>query len=338
MAESSWPWDGITDGDAALLAPYDEQEWDDNERMMFGSGGNCGVLANPYGLNKLAVTQRGAGASMSVDVGTGAALVYGKRYKNTATVNLTIAANASGNPRIDRVVAVWNRQAVAYAGVTPNIDPKTCRLAVLEGTPAASPTAPALTQNAATVYMIPLAQVAVANGAVSILDANITDEREFVQFATERTRHLFVPTFVGFNDTDNTLIAPTYADGGTIQLPDNKVSEAYARFVADADMSDVIIRAVLLNVPVGNVYGQTVAQYGAIGELFNAGGDAAFYSAVASAGGANAYNAHASVALSAVSAGDIVLLTFSRDATNVLDTVGSVIAITGFMVTYTGDS
>jgi len=180
MAQSSWPWDGVTDGDAALLAPYDEQEWDDNERMLFGAGGNCGVLANPYGLNHLEVTERGAGANMSVDVDTGAALVYGKRYKNTAVVNLTIAANASGNPRIDRVVAVWNRQAVAYTGVTPNISPKTCRLAVLQGTPAASPTAPALTQTAATVYMIPLAQVAVANGAASILSADITDEREAV--------------------------------------------------------------------------------------------------------------------------------------------------------------
>jgi len=178
--ETSWPWDGTVDGDATL-APYDEQEWDDNERMMFGSGGNSGVLAAPYGLNNFKVTQRGAGANMSVDVDTGAALVYGKRYKSTATVNLAIAANASGNPRIDRVVAVWNRQAVAYAGVTPNINPKTGRVAVLQGVPAGAPAAPALTQTAATVYMIPLAQVYVANGAASITNANITDEREVAQ-------------------------------------------------------------------------------------------------------------------------------------------------------------
>lgn len=176
--ESSWPWDGTTEGDA-VDAPYDEQAWGDLERLGFGSGGNVGVLSNPYDLNRLAVTERGAGANMSVDVDTGAALVYGKWYKNTATVNLTIAANASGNPRIDRVVVCMNRQSTAYTGVTPNIDPKTARLAVLQGTPAGSPSPPALTQNAGTVYMVPLAQVYVANGAASITNSNITDEREF---------------------------------------------------------------------------------------------------------------------------------------------------------------
>lgn len=198
--ETSFPWDGLVDGDAATLAAYDEQEWDDNERMLFGSGGNVGVLTQPYNLNLLAVTERGAGANMSVDVDSGAALVYGKRYKSTATVNLTIAANASGNPRIDRVVVVWNRQAVAYAGVTPNIDPKTCRGAVLQGTPAAVPAAPALTQNSATVYMIPLAQVAVANGAVSITNSNITDEREFAV----PVRELHFPIWMGSDSTTAT--------------------------------------------------------------------------------------------------------------------------------------
>jgi len=176
MTEYSQPWDGVTDGDAAVLAPYAENEWDENERLEMGSGGNVGVLPNAYGLNQLEVTERGAGANMSVDVDTGAALVYGKRYWSDATVNLVIGANASGFTRYDRVVAVWNRQAIAYTGVTPNIAAKTCRVAVLEGTPGAG--SPALTQTAGTVYMIPLALVEVANGAVSITDSVITDERE----------------------------------------------------------------------------------------------------------------------------------------------------------------
>lgn len=336
--ETSWPWDGITDGDAALLAPYDEQEWDDNERMMFGSGGNNGVLANPYGLNKLAVTQRGAGANMSVDVDTGAALVYGKRYKSTATVNLAIAANASGNPRIDRVVAVWNRQAVGYAGVTPNINPKTCRVAVLQGVPAGAPAAPALTQNPATVYMIPLAQVYVANGAVSITNANITSEREFVQFATERTRYLFVPATVGYNQTDDSVINLSNSAQGGIQLPDNKVSIAYGRLIADADMSNVVVQALLREVPAGNVYAQTVAQYGGRGETYSTHGDTTGYAVVATAGGANVYNVHTSLALASLTAGDIVTLTFTRNAVNALDTAGTVIMCVGFMVAYTGDN
>jgi hypothetical protein len=48
---------------------------------------------------------------------------------------------------------------------------------VLMGTPAESPTAPALTQVAAGVWEIALASVAVAAAAASIVDANITDER-----------------------------------------------------------------------------------------------------------------------------------------------------------------
>jgi hypothetical protein len=338
MAQSSWPWDGVTDGDAALLAPYDEQEWDDNERMLFGAGGNCGVLANPYGLNHLEVTERGAGANMSVDVDTGAALVYGKRYKNTAAVNLTIAANASGNPRIDRVVAVWNRQAVAYTGVTPNISPKTCRLAVLQGTPAASPTAPALTQTAATVYMIPLAQVAVANGAASILSADITDEREFARFTTQRTRHMFVPALVGNNITDGTEIPMTRDNGGVIHLPDNKVAGTYGRFVADTNMSKVVSRALFLESTGGAVYAHNTARHAAIGEDQSTNTATTGMIAVDTVAGVEIWNTHALLEIPDITAGEIVRLWFQRDATNALDTINASIAFVGWMVSYTGDN
>lgn len=129
---------------------------------------NClgadGVTTQLNGTNALAVVQRGAGANKSVDVSAGRILQQGMRAENSTTKNLVIADNTSGNPRIDRIVSRW----------TPGSTDM--ELDVLQGTPAGSPTAPALTQNA-TTYEVSLAQIAVASGFVSIVTANITDER-----------------------------------------------------------------------------------------------------------------------------------------------------------------
>ena len=113
------------------------------------------------------VIQRAAGANMSVDVGGGEVRLVGHvGYQNggVSALNVGIAANGSGNPRKDRVVLradFVNKQIV---------------LDVLTGTPAVSPTVPALTQTTA-LWEISLATIAVASGAGSIVTANITDER-----------------------------------------------------------------------------------------------------------------------------------------------------------------
>lgn len=117
------------------------------------------------GGNELAVSEQSP-AAMGVRVNTGKAFVQGYYFEvYSAQEPLSISAADPTNPRIDRVVVrrdLGNRQAV---------------LAVLTGTAAPSPVAPALTQNAAGVWEIPLAQVAVAAAASSIVNANITDER-----------------------------------------------------------------------------------------------------------------------------------------------------------------
>ena len=131
-------------------------------RKMFNA-----MTGNGYVLgldNDLAVI---AGTGLSVEIQPGAALIEGAIYKvepGGGNVSLGIAGNSSGNPRIDRVIIRFN--------ITGN----TIAAAILQGTPAGSPTAPALTRTTST-YEISLAQVAVANGAVSIITANITDER-----------------------------------------------------------------------------------------------------------------------------------------------------------------
>ena len=104
-------------------------------------------------------------ANMGVYVKTGRCYVQG--YYGWVTVNepLTITTANATNPRIDRVVArlsVSVNQSVTFV--------------ILTGTPAASPTAPALTRTSET-YEISLAQIAVGAGVTSITSANITDER-----------------------------------------------------------------------------------------------------------------------------------------------------------------
>lgn len=108
--------------------------------------------------------------------------IFSGNGAGTVYQSITLGANASGNPRWDLV----------YAAVTPNVDeaavnryvkdPSTevigvqslvvtkktsVTVAVSQGTPAASPTRPALPADAAGTYYIALAYIYVANGFTS---------------------------------------------------------------------------------------------------------------------------------------------------------------------------
>ncbi|MEX1173542.1 MAG: hypothetical protein WEG56_13125 [Chloroflexota bacterium] len=117
--------------------------------------------------NTLAVTEQSP-AAMGVRVNTGVAYILGYYFEvYSAQEALTIDAADATNPRIDRIV------------VRRSLSSRTVELAVLTGTPGASPTAPALTQVVAGTYEIALAQVRVEALATSILNAKITDERSY---------------------------------------------------------------------------------------------------------------------------------------------------------------
>ncbi len=162
MAESSRPWTGTTIGDKG---PYSAGQWQEAWQTGMGFAGqraNAGVLlgSGDTGIRGLSISQSSPVAA-SVRVEPGSALVQGIFYRNSVALNLTIAANASGNPRIDIVVL-----RIDYAA-------QTVRLAVKQGTAAASPVRPSLTQSVGVTWEIPLAEVAVANGFVSIANADI---------------------------------------------------------------------------------------------------------------------------------------------------------------------
>lgn len=122
--------------------------------------------------SSLAVTQNSP-VGMSVLVASGWAAVLGTEQSNMgayvvyndATATLGITTADPTNPRIDLVCATV-RDAY-YSGAFNDVI-----LQVVAGTPAGSPVAPSLPANS-----ISLATVAVAAGASSITNANITDTR-----------------------------------------------------------------------------------------------------------------------------------------------------------------
>lgn len=171
MTERSYVWDGQLIGDATI-APYDTSEWARIWRNLTGGARvNYGVLKGTGdGTNEPLTVRATSPASKNVDVLQGAALVHGRLYETDATVTLAIAPNASGNPRIDLVI------------LRADFVLQTVRLAVKQGTPAASPTPPTLQQDT-SFWEIPLAAVAAANGFSTITQANISPQALWVNAA-----------------------------------------------------------------------------------------------------------------------------------------------------------
>lgn len=169
MTQDSRPWNGTTIGDAG---PYSDSDWQQIWQYIIGYGAlraNSGVFlmsgTEPDDGLKVQATNP---ATTSIEVLPGGALVQGIAYLSDATESFTIAANASGNPRIDTIVLQAD-----YAL-------QTCRLVKLQGTPAASPVAPTLTQTPNVLWEIPIADIAVANGFVSLAQTTISPRQEWV--------------------------------------------------------------------------------------------------------------------------------------------------------------
>jgi len=122
--------------------------------------------------SSLAVTQAAVPA-MAVQVAAGWGAIVGSfttnmgvyQFYNDAATQLTVTTANPSNPRIDRVVVTI--QDAYYTGSS-----NTVTFQVIAGTPAGSPVAPAT-----PVDSLSLATIAVAAGATSITNANITDTR-----------------------------------------------------------------------------------------------------------------------------------------------------------------
>jgi hypothetical protein len=104
------------------------------------------------------------GNGLAVSVAAGSAWINGYRYENTDDLNLPLTTANGSNPRIDRIV-------VRLSQVSRSI-----QLAIVDGTPAATPAAPALTRTS-DVYELGIADVLIPAAATSIATNNITDTR-----------------------------------------------------------------------------------------------------------------------------------------------------------------
>jgi hypothetical protein len=176
--------------------PYSADQWAELYKILFTSGDAVGQGPLRNVLNALAVTNPSAS---NIQVNTGWGVCNGHLLKNDVAVTFT-PPNPSANPRIDVVVLVQNNTAVALAAgiasgnnlVFPtsltdynslsSLPPYTCRLAILRGSEAASPTAPTLDVDTATLFMVPLAQYQISTGGTV---SALTDRREYCRFSTE---------------------------------------------------------------------------------------------------------------------------------------------------------
>lgn len=125
------------------------------------------------GSDSLEVTEKDT-PDMSVDVAAGVGYVQGDqsstqghyRIYNDDTVNKAIAAADPSNDRIDRVIAQV-KDSTDIGGADDEWE-----IQVLTGTPAGSPSAPALPDDA-----LDLALIDVGAGVVTITNSDITDQR-----------------------------------------------------------------------------------------------------------------------------------------------------------------
>lgn len=178
MAETSGFFNAeMVEGDGSTT--YDRIYYADQFAYYFSKFISNGVYINPA--TQLKVTSKG---ELKLNVAVGDAFINGYWYKNDENFELQLAQANGSLPRIDRVVLRWD-------SLTRYIN-----LAILQGNPAATPSAKNLTRNADT-WELGLADVYIERGVLSISDANITDLRP------DRTYCGYVAGVVNQIDTTN---------------------------------------------------------------------------------------------------------------------------------------
>src|SRR5512139_978715 len=157
MTESSrfWNTNNIGDGPTGGFDRDAIAAWLRNIWAQGGSGVLRGVL------NELAAT----GTASPIAVNTGAAIVYGLYYWNTASVNLTVTTPSGGTTGLRVILrASWSAQTVRLVAVR-----NTDGVAAI----------PALTQTPGTTYEISLATGTITTGGVITL----TDDRSYAIYS-----------------------------------------------------------------------------------------------------------------------------------------------------------
>jgi hypothetical protein len=188
MTQTSWPFEDADTTEAQFS-------------QLFRRLQTSGVSGSPSTTD---VKVTGDSSGMNVKVAAGYAIVRGHAYSNDAVVTLTIGT-AAANPRIDVVVLRLNPTANSIT------------LAVVAGTPAATPTVPSLTQSDIDTYELPLAYVAVGASVSTIAAGNVTDVRSFLgtQFGRWTTSTRPASPVIGTSGFNTTSGAPELWNGSS---------------------------------------------------------------------------------------------------------------------------
>lgn len=125
----------------------------------------AGFFSNGVLMQDDTALQVSASSGMSVQIAAGVGNINGKTIHNDAAEIITLEAASATLDRIDRIIFRLNETD------------RLMEFAVLKGTPASSPAAPALTQDA-NIYELCLAEVRIPAGATSITSSYITDTRK----------------------------------------------------------------------------------------------------------------------------------------------------------------
>jgi hypothetical protein len=203
----------------------------EDRQLIAAAIGDAGVVGAP----SLAVTQRAAGANMTVDVAPGRAVIAGVAGSyhvwSDDVENLAIAAApSSGNGRIDLVYA-----QVRDAQATGSGSHQDWILGVVTGTPSGSPTAPTL-----PTHSIELARITLTDATTSITDGIITSSRTHSASLADRVWPL-----VAVNAPSDITQGVGAVSYGTVTIPaPNRQVKLFAWFdcyaVADAGDTNVV--------------------------------------------------------------------------------------------------
>ena len=149
------PFNSILDGEGVPDRPNKAEDW----AWYFSTFIGNGVFPKPTdGLQVV------ADSDMNVLVKDGFGYINGYAFRNPADYQITITTADGSLPRIDRIVLRWD------------LSSRLMEIALVTGTPSASPSAPALTRTADR-YELALADISVAAGTTTITQSMITDRR-----------------------------------------------------------------------------------------------------------------------------------------------------------------
>ena len=150
MAQTSWP--------------FENKDTSETEFSQWARNIGEGIKQNT--LNELEPFADSTG--MRVKVKSGQALIRGHYYQSSAEEVVTVTASDPSNPRIDILILELDPSANSIT------------LKVTAGTPAGSPTAPAIVQTDGGIYQVKLADIAVGTGVTTIASGDVTDARSYL--------------------------------------------------------------------------------------------------------------------------------------------------------------